>query len=221
MPRRYRRRKHRRRKRKAQSRTTVIPRSHGVLSNSLRTRLKYCETMTLSGAATSNYIFKINNLFDPNYTGTGHQPMGFDQLATFYNRYRVDAVRARITARNNHATVDALWVVAPSNDGVAFSDETDAAEQRHASPVMTVGCGDQPSKTWTKWYSCANINGVSRTKYKSDDSFSAVTTAGPTEFIALTSHLVAGDGATNLAATLTWELEFNCVFFDPKDLAQS
>lgn len=33
--------------------------------------------------------FRINSIFDPNYTDTGHQPLGRDLLATVYNYYRV------------------------------------------------------------------------------------------------------------------------------------
>ena len=33
--------------------------------------------------------FRINSIFDPNYTDSGHQPMGRDLLATIYNYYRV------------------------------------------------------------------------------------------------------------------------------------
>lgn len=33
--------------------------------------------------------FRINSIFDPNYTDAGHQPMGRDLLATIYNYYRV------------------------------------------------------------------------------------------------------------------------------------
>ena len=33
--------------------------------------------------------FRINSIFDPNYTDGGHQPMGRDLLATVYNYYRV------------------------------------------------------------------------------------------------------------------------------------
>lgn len=40
---------------------------------------------------TSNWTkqFRINSIFDPNYTDSGHQPMGRDLLATVYNYYRV------------------------------------------------------------------------------------------------------------------------------------
>lgn len=35
------------------------------------------------------YTHSCNNIFDPNVTGTGHQPYGHDEYATYYNQYQV------------------------------------------------------------------------------------------------------------------------------------
>jgi len=35
------------------------------------------------------YIFSANGCYDPNVSGTGHQPKGFDQWMTFYDHYHV------------------------------------------------------------------------------------------------------------------------------------
>jgi hypothetical protein len=43
---------------------------------------------TISTTGTTWY-FSANSLFDPDVSGTGHQPLGFDQLAAVYNKYRV------------------------------------------------------------------------------------------------------------------------------------
>ena len=38
----------------------------------------------------------MNSLFDPDFTGTGHQPYYFDQFATIYQRYTV--IGSKLTA---------------------------------------------------------------------------------------------------------------------------
>lgn len=65
----------------------------------MKVTLKYCETVSVSpsGGIVSSYVFRANGIFDPNYTGTGHQPMGRDTWATMYNHYLVTGSRIRAT----------------------------------------------------------------------------------------------------------------------------
>lgn len=65
-------------------------------------KLRYVDSTAVdAGLDAVGYVtFRANSCFDPDFTGVGHQPMGFDQWATFYNHYVV--VGSRITA--NFAT---------------------------------------------------------------------------------------------------------------------
>jgi len=50
-------------------------------------KLPYETTVQLTGAITVDHIMNTNSLFDPDRTGAGHQPMGFDTWSVIYNRY--------------------------------------------------------------------------------------------------------------------------------------
>lgn len=83
------------------SRTMIVPVTtlfrSAPLGLSRTAKLYYNETVAFSTAALgacSVKVFSCNSLYDPNVTGGGHQPMGFDQLITLFNRYTV--VRANI-----------------------------------------------------------------------------------------------------------------------------
>lgn len=54
-------------------------------------RLRYAEQFNINppGSGPVAYTFSANGLFDPNITGIGHQPRGFDQLMALYNHYQV------------------------------------------------------------------------------------------------------------------------------------
>lgn len=79
-------------------RITGLSRQDFGFPDTLRTKLHYCDVVQLaaSAGAPGIYQFRMNSLFDPDYTGTGHQPQWFDQLAAVYATYRVYA--AKITA---------------------------------------------------------------------------------------------------------------------------
>ncbi len=74
-----------------------------------RTRrlLRYEESIAFTGTsgAVAAYVFTANGLFDPNITGTGHQPMGFDQMMLFYEHYTVIKSRIRLEVFNTTASI--------------------------------------------------------------------------------------------------------------------
>jgi len=86
--------------------------SRDLMPNVFATSLHYRESILLSSTAmlpTAFNNFSMNSLFDPNRTGTGHQPYGFDQLSTFYNRYYVTGSKMTVTfscqTKDNDTTV--------------------------------------------------------------------------------------------------------------------
>jgi hypothetical protein len=52
--------------------------------------------LTTSTGSVDVQQFRLNSLYDPDLTGAGHQPMGFDQWATYYNHYVVTKVAYEI-----------------------------------------------------------------------------------------------------------------------------
>lgn len=58
----------------------------------------YVEKITItSGVLCGLHTFRLNSMFDPNYTGTGHQALFRDVFSGIYSRYRVNSVKYKIT----------------------------------------------------------------------------------------------------------------------------
>lgn len=82
-------------------------------------KLKYCDEVQFTSGIVSelSQVYRGNSIFDPDFTGAGHQPLGHDQWAGFYKRYRVVACAISCkftqftTAGNTHHIV-----VLPSNE---------------------------------------------------------------------------------------------------------
>jgi hypothetical protein len=63
-----------------------------------RATIRYFENELSYSTATGipgGYVFSANGCFDPNITGTGHQPIGFDQMMLFFEQYTV--VKSKIS----------------------------------------------------------------------------------------------------------------------------
>jgi hypothetical protein len=71
-----------------------------------KTVLRYSEYVPLDpgvGVALG-YVFAANGCYDPNISGTGHQPKGFDQWMAFYDHYHVESSVVTVYFTSNSAT---------------------------------------------------------------------------------------------------------------------
>lgn len=73
-----------------------------------RQSLRYVEYFNLDPGASgySTYVFSANGLYDPNITGAGHQPRGFDQYMALYNQYKVISSSITMSWANNNSSAN-------------------------------------------------------------------------------------------------------------------
>lgn len=82
----------------------------------IKTTLQYSANIELNpqadnlGSGGSNtWFFSVNNLYDPDVTGTGHQPMYFDNYSQLFNRYRVNWAQITVTVVNHFVNTDTAY----------------------------------------------------------------------------------------------------------------
>ena len=78
-----------------------------MLGRSHKTRLRYESIVNLTPALDpgDNHVFSANDLYDPDVTGTGHQPRGFDQLMGFYDHFTVIGSRITVKLLNSDSII--------------------------------------------------------------------------------------------------------------------
>lgn len=79
-----------------------------------------------------SWYFSMNSMFDPDRTGVGHQPMGFDQVAAFYENYRVVGCKIKVTPHIavNDANATAYYALSLTEDDITtFINTNDWLEQ--------------------------------------------------------------------------------------------
>jgi len=85
---------------------TVVSLKVAPCPNAMRTKMRYTERVSLtatSGVYTQQF-WKLNGMFDPNYSGTGTQPEGFDSWMALYQRFRVYKSKIKVTVTSVGAT---------------------------------------------------------------------------------------------------------------------
>jgi hypothetical protein len=164
----------------------VIRQPSGV-ADRLFVKLRYREqvnfTQTLGSLAEN--IYRGNSLFDPDLTGTGGQPLGFDQWAAFYGSYTVLGSAVEIESMmNGSPPLNARHGVFPSVSSASLgtTDHERAEEQPYAITrslhMGNTGVGQGMLKAYM---STAKIWGVVRPAVQIEDGFSATVGSNPTD----------------------------------------
>lgn len=181
-------------------------------------RTRYTDTFTLieSAVGVGAYsVFAPNSLYDPNTSGTGHQPMFYDQLASGngpYLRYRSLSTRARITISNyGSGPIYGGWYIQAGGVG----------------PASLATCMEKP---WSKWTSLSgtagskcvttfNVSiphhkafGISPAHMKTDDYYAGDWNASPLRVFSFVIW-VNSQLATVASAIVTVELDTLSEFF--------
>ena len=196
------------------------------ISPRIRTVLKYNESKSITSTAgiVNDYQFRLNSIFDPDYTGGGHQPLGRDQLAGLYNRYRVDKVAVSVTFHKNSESACIGHAICANNSSTGFTNPWNAiTEQSNVSwKVDSASTAGSVSKvTLKRVFHLNKVTGVSLGKYRDDDRYQADIASNPAEEIML--HICNCDilEASSSNTIMQVNLRYYVEFFDPHVVAQS
>lgn len=199
---------------------TNVNRSLQPIANRYICKQKYGTFVTTS-SLSGQYIFNLNSCFDPDRTGIGHQPMGYDQLAGLYNKYRVIScgwrVQLPLSSGANAYSVGCL----PSNDASIVWNDFGEMTEVSRTKYITQNSG-APAATLSGKINLATLVGKTKSQYMSDDTFAANVLTSPSEVMLLYLQTFStGTGLATGGINLQVLLEFTVEYFDPKRLLQS
>lgn len=213
-----RRRKFKRRRKRKSSLNTVIVRGPNIVPDRILTKLSYSSAQNFTGTGYHNFVFRGNSLFDPDFTSSGLQPTGFDQLAAFYDRYKVYSCSCSLTMVNNSSEV-AQFVLVPivetstPSSSISIDQALPYAKQRVLSGNLGTPIVNIYSSMMTKTIRGENIQ---------DDDYSALVSSNPSKQWHYHLSAQAVPSSAN-AINITWviNMTFKCMFFKRKSLNTS
>lgn len=184
---------------------------------------RFVQTEATPGAGTY-HTFALNNVYDPDFTGVGLQPLGFDQYSQFYGRYRVIGLRYVITIGNittpNAYPIMAGLYASPQSTLPASPDAWTVQPTTSArSAVVSVPGGGKDVVRFSGKIDIPASLGVTRQEYLDEADFAGTTGGGPARQAYL--H-VYGIGLT-VAASVYFQLQlwYDTEFIQPVALSMS
>lgn len=143
--------------------------------------MPYATNIALSAVGNvATYQFRGNSIFDPDLTSTGHQPLGHDEFAAMYQRYRVHASRVVLYACNTgDPGLPVQLVIHATNNSTLITNFDTVMEQPYMRTLTLEvdSNGGSCKKLTFPWMSTKKIKGTHMTEL--DDRFQASYGANP------------------------------------------
>lgn len=183
-------------------------------------------------------VYRGNSIYDPDFTGTGHQPLGHDQYSSFYHKYCV--VGAYVTVRFVPCTDTYNEPIQAGTGSVAFSinisdgngvGAQDEAfwENPHTITAVTSDPIQDANRTITlkKYVSNPRFLGRTRDEYVGEKDFQAEMGSNPTTGVHINLVGVANIATAGSQAVHKWrytvytDIVYNVLMLTPKNISQS
>lgn len=184
------------------------------------TKLRYCDTISLNIGLTGipgNYVFRGNSMYDPDFSGAGHQPRGFDQLQALYDHHVVIGSKITVRAMGNDITENVLMGITLQDISTTESDYTYYMERADTVAKRVAIDGFETTLTMShnppRW--------LGRSKALSDPELKGSASANPTEQSFYVVWAASPQGVDEAATHFVVELEYLAVFIEPKNPGQS
>lgn len=215
---------------------TVFPRwavPHlSIVPDVFRTELTYSDVFTV-GPSTNEIlgvqVFSAGGLYDPDITGSGHQPCGFDQLMTFYDHYVVTHARIEVQgfvlgASNVEYILGEAWLsVVPTASSTALTSSDLFFEHPYAVAGL---CGRASgvqgdrivcSLDIPKWF------GVTEAEFIADDTHRGTASGNPSEdsYFQVGATRMAYSDASSIPVTCRARITYKVLFLERKELPLS
>ncbi len=241
MPRRRRRRRFSRRSRsyvrrgRSRARRTVRRRRRRLplagFTKKRTVRLRYVQSVNLdggAGGALQIYTFRANSMYDPDYTGTGHQPRGFDQAMVGYDHFTVIGSKISVALSPTYAqatlinTNPGVFGCVLTNDGVVnYAAAEEVMEGTQGAGYRTFGypgTATGPNRL-SKTFSATKFFGKKYLPGSADYKGSASGNPGQVAYYSIWAAGVGGTDPGNVLVTVT--IDYIAVLTEPKYIPRS
>lgn len=223
----YRRRTRRKKKPTREQRVqTLANLGRVIIPDQMGTVLRYTDRVTLTCIAgvAEIYEFKINSIYDPDLSGTGHQPVGRDEWMNFYSRYRVLSAKCRASFYNLETVASYMAEISTafSTERYIANSDPELLAQNPYSRYKRLSLIQESSKAHlTQKTSIGPLLGESKESYKTDTSYHGTADADPGVLAYWTAAVQPIDQSTTSQYIIYVDIEQYVVFHKRKALAES
>lgn len=193
--------------------------SNTPLPTKLKATLRYYDGPTLNIGAigsTATHVYSCNGMYDPDISGIGGQPRGFDQLMALYDHFVVIASKITVMLADNVSSAPVLFMLDLKDTQTLDSNTTATMESSFSSYSLHSPAG--PVSTLVQTFSPRFLG---KSNYLSDPDLKGSASANPDESAYYHVVVSSPSGVDEAAVYPTVVIEYTAMFIEPKRPAAS
>lgn len=181
-------------------------------------------SFSATAGAPTQYVWSANGMFDPDISGTGHQPYYFDQMTALYDHYVVIGSRIKIrvvpqgsstAGTSNIPMLITLFV--NDNTSATGTNPAQQAEYQSGKTVLTANSFDRAYTFTRKWSAKKTFGG----SILANTELQGTSSTNPSEQSYYNLSVVSADGSSTVAVLAYAVIEYIAVWKEVIDVAQS
>lgn len=179
-------------------------------------KLRYVETKSFDISTFTPFAFSCNSAYDPNQSGAGHSPYGFNQWALIYNHYKVWGSKMTLRVTNAGALqCGTIYGIKVDDDGSVNTNVNSLMEQKDSRYDVIVG-QNAPRALSKKW-------SLRKTMDPTEDGVSAIVSANPSDQEYFVIYAGQADPTVTAVGRITFQVQIDYLvqFSEIKDFANS
>jgi len=170
--------------------------------------------------------WRITNPTDPDYTGTGHQPMGWDQFSLAYEDCHVIGAQITYTLATSCNEQPITLTLRATDIDASPTVVTDEIERANCSHLLTSWNSNEKTYTLTNKIDVPSFLGKTRAEYLASQEYSVKcqnSTYNPTDQLIWSFGYQYADGtyATDHRMYCKVVIAYDCVFTNPRNFSPS
>lgn len=185
---------------------SLPPRMYGF-PEKMYTRMRYCDVYNLvsTAGAVAKQLLRINSTFDPDYTGSGHQPLYRDTYASIYDFYSVAKATVKATFTSNASTSSMLVGVVVEDDTSSSTNFNVLLEQNAGTHLMLPNnTSSIANRTVSQSWDAASYFGIDPF---SSQGYKTPIGTDPVDPAYMLLYAIPADGTSTTTTTVMIELE--------------
>jgi len=173
-----------------------------------------------TGGVAALHVFRMNSMYSPNVTTTGHQPMGFDEMMAFYDHYTVIGSKARISFQNTDTSY-CQTVYTQLKDSITTTANTVGLLENGACKYTTLSPHGSGGAIKTMTVPCSVARFFGKKSVLEDVTFRGDVSSNAGEEVYLHVGAQSPAGIDTSKVRFTIEIDYIAILTEPKQLAQS